>query len=101
MEIKLKSNVVFVSYNNQRKMKERILDFISDAKTDKILFKGEPTEINYKLLKKILPLEQIRLDKSSNSINKFIKIDEHKNIREIYADLLNKLNCEYCLIFKQ
>ena len=99
MEIKLKNNVVFIGYNDHNKMKERIMSFIMDAKTDKILYKGEPENINYKLLKKILPLEQIKFDESENSINKFVVI-ENKDIREVYADLIESVDCDFCLIHK-
>ena len=99
MEIKLKNNVVFIGYNDRNEMRERIMSFIMDAKTHKILFKGEPKDINYKLLKKILPLEQIKFDESENSINKFVVI-ENKDIREVYADLIESVDCEFCLIHK-
>jgi len=99
MEIKLKNNVLFIGYNNQKDMKEKIMDFILNAKTDKILYKGDPSLINYKLLKKILPLDQIKFDDSENSINKFVVI-ENKDIREVYADLIENVDCEYCLIHK-
>jgi len=99
MKIKLKNNVMFVSFENQKDMKENIMNFILEAKTDKILYKGDPQNINYKLLKKILPLEQIKFDKSENSINKFVVI-ENKNIREIYKELIDGIECEYCLIHK-
>jgi hypothetical protein len=80
-------------------MKEKIMDFIMESKTSKILFKGNPKIINYKLLKKILPLEQIKFDSSINSINKFVEI-ENKDIREVYSELLENVDCEYCLIHK-
>ena len=80
-------------------MKEKIMTFIMDAKTDKILFKGNPETINYKLLKKILPIDQIKFDKSVNSINKFVEIED-KDIREIYSDLIKSVDCEFCLIHK-
>lgn len=99
MEIKLKDNVIFSPYYDNKLLKKKILEFIFEAKTDKILFKGNPNDINYKLLKKILPLDQIKNDKSNNSINKFIEINSD-NIREIYQGLLNKINCDYCLIYK-
>jgi hypothetical protein len=99
MDIKLKNNVVFTAYYDNNLLKERILQFIFEAKTDKIIFKGNPEDINYKTLKKILPLDEIRFDSSSNSINKFIQIDS-TDIREIYTNFLNKVNCEYCLIYK-
>ena len=99
MEIKLKDNVIFIGYNDEVKMKEKILDFIMNSKTSKILYKGNPVNINYKLLKKILPLDKIKFDSSTNSINKFVEI-ENKDIREVYSDLLKNVNCEYCLIHK-
>jgi len=100
MEIRLKDNVIFIGYTDELKMKERILGFIMNAKTDKILFKGNPSNINYKLLKKILPLDQIRFDPSKNSINKFVEIDDDKNIKEIYSELIKNVDCDYCLIHK-
>jgi len=99
MEIKLKDNVIFTPYDDAKLLKERILDFIFEAKTDKILYKGNPSGINYKLLKKILPLEQIKKDLDSKSINNFIEI-RSDNIREVYTDLIMKVNCKYCLIYK-
>jgi len=101
MEIKLKNNVIFISYNDEVKMKEKIMDFIFDSKTDKILYKGNPNNINYKLLKKILPLEQIMFDESQNSINKFVEITNEKDVREIYSDLVENIDCDYCLIYKK
>ena len=100
MEIKLKDNVVFTPYHDFKLLKEKILEFIFEARTDKILYKGNPADINYKLLKKILPLEQIKYDKSINSINKFIEIDSDDDIRDVYQVFLKKVNCEYCLIYK-
>jgi len=99
MEIKLKDNVIFIGYNDEVEMKEKIMKFILNSKTNKILYKGNPEKINYKLLKKILPLEQIKFDSSINSINKFVEI-ENKDIREVYSELLNNVECEYCLIHK-
>lgn len=100
MEIKLKNNVLFIGYDNETEMKEKIMTFIFNSKTDKILFKGLPENINYKLLKKILPIEQIRFDSSTNSINKFVEITDNKDIRDIYTDLIERVDCEYCLIHK-
>jgi tRNA uridine 5-carbamoylmethylation protein Kti12 len=99
MDIKLKNNIIFSTYEDDKLLKERILDFIKDSKTDKILYKGAPADINYKLLKKILPLDQIKFDQSINSINKFVEI-KSENVREIYFEFLNEIDCEYCLIYK-
>lgn len=99
MEIKLKDNVVFAPYYDIKLLKMKILDFIFESKTDKILYKGNPSDINYKLLKKILPIDQIKIDKSTNSINKFVEI-ESDNIRDVYQNLIDKVNCDYCIIYK-
>lgn len=100
MEIILKNNIKFVGFNSSKILKETILDFIYNSKSDKILYKGSPTEVNYKLLKKILPLDQIKFDENQKSINKFVEISDDRNIREVYQDLLNVVNCDYCLIHK-
>lgn len=99
MEITLKDNVIFYSFNNETDLKRMIIKFINEAKMDKILYKGNPTQINYKLLKKILPLDKIKHSQSKNSINNFVEIEE-KNIREVYSDFLEKINTNYCLIYK-
>jgi hypothetical protein len=99
MDIKLKNNIIFSTYNDNTLLREKILDFIKESKTDKILYKGIPADINYKLLKKILPIEQIKYDESVNSINKFIEI-KSDNVREIYCDFLSQIDCEWCLIYK-
>lgn len=101
MYIKFKDNVVFKIYPNKQQLKEKILNFIFEAKTDKILYKGNPRDINYKLLKKILPIEEIKKDKNNNSINKFVDMENKNNIREIYYDFLKNIkNPEHCLIHK-
>lgn len=101
MEILFKENVVFNIFNDETELKEKILDFIFDSKTDKILYKGNPTEINYKLLKKILPLEKLKFEKDADSINNFVDINEEKNVREVYFEFLDKVECPYCLIYKR
>lgn len=100
MEFILKDNVVFNAFTDEKELKGAILKFIYDAKTDKILYKGDPTQINYKLLKKILPLEKIKHSQNKNSINTFIEIDVDKNIRDVYQDFLTKIDADYCLIYK-
>lgn len=99
MEIKLKENVYFIPYDDSRLLKQKILEFIFNSKTDKILYKGNPDCINYKLLKKILPINQIKQDKDKHSINKVIEINSD-NVREVYNDFIKKINCKYCLIYK-
>ena len=100
MEILLKPNIAFYKFDTQHEMSEKIMDFICNSKTDKILYKGNPNEVNYKLLKKILPLDKVVFDNNKKSIYKFVDISTEKNIRDIYQDFLTKVDCEYCLIYK-
>jgi len=53
VEIHIREKIVYESFKTQKQLNEKILQFISDNKTDRIVFKGDPYEINYKLLKKI------------------------------------------------
>ena len=102
MEIELKENVIFNTFIDEKDLKETILKFIMGSKTDKILYKGDPTLVNYRLLKKILPLDKIRKSQSTNSINTFVEIDnDDKNIREVYQRFLNRIDADYCLIYKK
>ena len=54
MQIELKENVVYQTFNTKKELQEMILGMIINAKTDKILYKGNPRDINYKLMKKVM-----------------------------------------------
>jgi hypothetical protein len=95
MEIKLKNNIVFSSFENKKEMKEKIIDFIFNSKTDKILYKGNPTEINYKLLKKILPTT-----KDITELSDYIEIKD-KSIRDTFNEFIDKIGSYHCLIYKK
>jgi len=101
MEILFKENVVFNIFDDETELKEKILDFIFKSKADKILYKGIPSGINYKLLKKILPLDQVKYDNDIETINKFVDINTDKNVRDVYGEFLDKVDCNYCLIYKR
>jgi len=88
MEINLKDNIFYKPYNNKIKLNEDIVDFILSDKIDKVLFKGEPSEINYKLLKKIMPL-------SENISTPELVRKKYQNVLEICD------NSEYCIIYKK
>lgn len=88
MEINLKDNIYFKSYDKKVKLNEDIVDFILSNKIDKVLFKGEPNDINYKLLKKIIPL----LD---NNIQPELVRKKYQNILELCDNL------PYCMIYKK
>ena len=88
MEINLKDNIYFKPYQCKLKLNEDIVDFILSDKIDKVLFKGEPNEINYKLLKKIIPL----IDKNS----------EPELVRRKYQNILELCdNSPYCIIYRK
>lgn len=88
MEINLKENIYFKPYDKKVKLNEDIVNFILSNKIDKVLFKGEPNDINYKLLKKIIPL----IDKN---IEPELVRKKYQNILEICD------NMPYCIIYKK
>lgn len=53
VELHIREKIVYESFKSQKRLSETILQFIVEDKKDKIIFKGDPYEINYKLLKKI------------------------------------------------
>jgi hypothetical protein len=88
MEINLKDNIYFKPYTRKLKFNEDIVEFILSDKIDKVLYKGEPNVINYKLLKKIIPL----IDSNS----------EPEIIRKKYQNILELCeNSPYCIIYKK
>ena len=88
MEINLKDNIYYKPYNKKVKLNEDIVEFILSDKIDKVLYKGEPTEINYKLLKKIIPLVE--------------KNSEPELVRRKYQNILELCdNSPYCLIYRK
>ncbi|MFW6016843.1 MAG: hypothetical protein ACOCRK_10430 [bacterium] len=90
VEIKLKEDIIFNSFDDQKELKKKILNFIKNAKTDKILYKGDPQEINYKLLKKIIPQED----------SKNFDIKQNSNLRISFNNFVQKVNGKYILIYK-
>jgi len=88
MEINLKDNIFFKPYNNKIRLNEDIVNFILDDKIDKVLFKGEPNDINYKLLKKVIPLS------GTNSEPELVR-KKYQNILEICD------NSPYCIIYRK
>lgn len=88
MEINLKDNIFFKPYTKKVRLNEDIVEFILSDKIDKVLYKGEPNDINYKLLKKVIPL----LDTNS----------EPELVRKKYQHILELCdNCPYCIIYRK
>ena len=88
MEINLKDNIYYKPYSKKLKLNEDIVNFILENKIDKVLFKGEPNDINYKLLKKIIPL----IDKNSQPD---LVRKKYKNVLELCDNL------PYCIIYRK
>ena len=57
VELDIKEKVTYKSFKTQKKLNETILNMIFDSKTDKIIFKGDPYDINYKMMKKIISVD--------------------------------------------
>lgn len=88
MEINLKDNIYFKTYNKKISLNEDIVNFILSNKIDKVLFKGEPNDINYKLLKKIIPL-------SEKNVEPEIVRKKYQNILELCD------NSPFCMIYRK
>ena len=88
MEINLKENIYFKTFDKKIKLNEDIVDFILSDKIDKVLFKGEPNDINYKLMKKVIPLSEKNTDPE-------IVRKKYQNILELCD------NSPFCIIYKK
>ena len=89
MKTELKENVIYESFESQKDMMEKILSMILNSKTDKIIYKGNPTEINYKMMKKVLLKDYTR------------KIEPEK-IRDMYNEIVESSdNRKFCVIYKE
>ncbi len=70
-------------------LNEEIVNFIFSNKIDKVLYKGDPIDINYKLLKKIIPMNE----------NVVVEPDM---VREKYSKIIDITDNEpYCVIYRK
>ena len=84
----LKKNVVYQSFETRKEMKEKILSMIFSGKADKILYKGNPREINYKLMKKAMLVDYTQ------------RIDPDI-VKAQYESIITQTDeQEFCLIYK-
>jgi hypothetical protein len=89
MKIDLKENVIYETFPNRNRMMEKIVEMIMDSRTDKILYKGKPNEINYKLMKKVLLKDYTK------------KIDPDL-VKDMYDDITMTDGVrEFCIIYKK
>jgi hypothetical protein len=93
MEIRINDNVYLKSLKTKKDLREIILKMIIESKVDKILYKGNPLDINYKLLKKLIVPKKI------------LKTEKNINVEEVkqqFTNILQELNDEeYCIIYKK
>jgi len=89
MKVELKENVVFESFDSKKDMMQKILDMILDSKTDKIIYKGNPNDINYKMMKKVL-------------LKDYGKKIEPDVVRNMYNEIVDSTdNRKFCIIYKE
>lgn len=93
--LQMRNDIYFTAFDSQRDLKQKILQFILNQKANKIIYKGDPREIKYKLLKKIIPAET---DKSE--IDQIVKIDESLSIRDNFNNFIDNIGDKPCLIYK-
>ena len=88
VKLNLKEKIAYRSFDSQDNLNQFILDYIFNAKTDKIIFKGDPWEINLKLLKKLIDKEN--------------PLVENNDIRGAFRKIIQlTLNEPYCVIYKE
>jgi uncharacterized protein (UPF0262 family) len=91
VEIHIREKIVYESFKSQKHLNVAILNFIETNKTDRIIFKGDPYEINYKLLKKIF---------SSDSDESPLVYNE--DYRGAFRKLIRMTNYDpLCIIYKK
>jgi hypothetical protein len=88
MEINLKENIYFKTFEKRIELNSTIVEFILEDKIDRVLYKGDPNEINYKLLKKVIPLN------GTNSDPELVR-KKYRNMLELFD------NQKYCIIYKK
>jgi hypothetical protein len=88
VKLNLKEKIAYRSFDTQEKLNEFILEYIFNDKKDKIIFKGDPWEINLKLLKKLIDKEN--------------PLVEHGDIRGAFRKIIQLTqNDPYCVIYKE
>jgi len=88
MQIELKDNVIYQTFNTKKELQEMILSMILNSRTDKILYKGNPRDINYKLMKKVL-------------LKDYTQRIDPELIKEKYEDVVESCKQQnFCVIYK-
>jgi hypothetical protein len=89
MKKNIKENVVYESFENKKELIGKILNMIFNSKTDKIIYKGDPSLINYKLMKKVI-------------LKDYTEKVEPEKIKDIYNEIVASTDSRtFCLIYKE
>ena len=88
MIIKLKDNVIYETFDNKFGLRDRILTMILNSKTDKIIYKGDPNGIDYKLMKKVM-------------MKKYMDKIDPEIIKSRYKEVVESSDSEFCIIYKE
>jgi hypothetical protein len=87
VELNLKEKVIYKSFKSQKDLNVEILNMIFESKTDKILFKGDPYDIDFKMMKKFISIEH--------------PLVIENDIRGAFRKVLQLSNNEpYCIVYK-
>jgi hypothetical protein len=88
VKLNLKEKIAYRSFETQEKLNEFMIEQIFNSKADKIIFKGDPYEINLKLLKKLIDKEN--------------PLVENGDIRGAFRKIVQAThNDPYCVIYKE
>ena len=88
MIIKIKDNIMYETFKTKVELQSKILNMILNSKTDKILFKGNPNMIDYKLMKKVIQ------DKTTEN-------HTPETIKTKYNQIVSVDCSDFCIIYKQ
>jgi len=88
VKLNLKERIAYRSFESQEELNKFILNYIFESKADKIIFKGDPWEINLKLLKKLIDKEN--------------PIVEQGDVRSAFRKIIQMTKNEpFCVIYKE
>jgi len=96
LNLQMKNDIYFTSFESQRDLKQKILQLIIDQKANKIIYKGNPRDIKYKILKKIIPI-----DTDISELSNVIKLDNTLSIRDNFNIFIDNIGELPCLIYKK
>jgi hypothetical protein len=86
VEINIKEKIIYKSFKTQNDLEKDILRFIIEDKLNKVIYHGDPYDIKYKLIKKIM---DNNISPDGNFRSSFRRLIQHTK------------NEPYCIIYKK